>query len=363
MTEKPLQIAQSNNFSLVQLPDSFPDTLTWWMEQYFQFEVTTSKRSQKEQRRDIERFIRFVIKETGSDQRVNWSPRLSRAFKDYLLNMYRVQKNADSGEEKKTKRAWSDRTINRMMAHLKTWAKWIHKLMPFPLGNPMHKIKQQPVGIGLEIERALTPDKRRRILDYADRLSKTEGRSCDRHRYRKQNPTERTRRKSFRPYRDRAIIYTLIETGMRTQAITRIDLDNIEGKRIRVLEKGGHDHIYPISLEGLAAINDYIENERDKDKTIWQSPALFLPSSSRKNANERLSTWTINNIWNKVTQKAGVKGKTPHSARHAMGIHVIEKTGNPTAVQRQLGHKNVAYSLQYTRISDKKLEEILNERK
>lgn len=362
MTKKPLQIAQSNNFSLVQLPDSFPDNLTWWMEQYFQFEVTTSERSQKEQRRDIERFIRFMIKETGDDQKVNWSPRLSRSFKDFLVNTYRVQKTDNRGEEKKTRRAWSDRTINRMMAHLKTWAKWIHKLMPFPLGNPMHKMKQQPVGIGLEIERALTPDERRRLLDYADRLPETEGRSRDRHRYRKQNPVERPRRKSFRPYRDRAIIYTLIETGMRRQAVTKIDLDNIDGKRIKVLEKGGHSHTYTISIEGLTAIKDYIENERSLDNETWQSPALFLPASSRTNAKERLSTWTINKIWNTTAQKAGVKGKTPHSARHAMGIHVIEKTGNPAAVQRQLGHKNVAYSLQYTRISEKKLYEVLNDR-
>jgi len=362
MTEKPLQIAQSNNFALAQRPETFSDNLTWWMEQYFQFEVTTSERSQKEQRRDIERFIRFVISETGNDQRMNWSPRLSRAFKDHLINTYRVQSNGDRGEEKKSRRAWSDRTINRMMAHLKTWAKWVHKLMPFPLGNPMHKMKQQPVGTGLEIERALTPDERRKMLDYADRLPETEGRSRDRHRYRKQNPIERPRRKSFRPYRDRAIIYTLIETGMRRQAVT-IDLDCIKGKRITVLEKGGHDHTYTISLEGLAAIKDYIESERDLDSTIWQSPALFLPAASRTNAKERLSTWTINNIWNKVAQKAGVTGKTPHSARHAMGIHLIEKTGNPAAVQRQLGHKNVAYSLQYTRISAKKLEEILDDRK
>jgi len=50
-------------------------------------------------------------------------------------------------------------------------------------------------------------------------------------------------------------------------------------------------------------------------------------------------------IWKNVCQKADISGKTPHSARHAMGKHIIEKTGNISAVQRQLGHKNVAYSV------------------
>ncbi|MCH8913538.1 MAG: site-specific integrase, partial [Planctomycetes bacterium] len=59
---------------------------------------------------------------------------------------------------------------------------------------------------------------------------------------------------------------------------------------------------------------------------------------------------------------AGVKGKTPHSARHGMGRHLIEKTANVEAVQRQLGHKNAAYSLQYARITREELNEALDDR-
>jgi site-specific recombinase XerC len=38
-----------------------------------------------------------------------------------------------------------------------------------------------------------------------------------------------------------------------------------------------------------------------------------------------------------------------------MGKHLIEKTGNLAAVQRQLGHTNPAYSMQYTRITMRNL--------
>ena len=64
----------------------------------------------------------------------------------------------------------------------------------------------------------------------------------------------------------------------------------------------------------------------------------------------------------RLTLQAGVTDKTPHSARHAMGRHIIEKTGNVAAVQRQLGHKNAAYSLQYARITDEELNAVLDER-
>ncbi len=52
---------------------------------------------------------------------------------------------------------------HRILAHLKTLAKWIHKLRPFPLGDPMAKMKLMPIRNGLKIERAISPAERRRI--------------------------------------------------------------------------------------------------------------------------------------------------------------------------------------------------------
>lgn len=61
----------------------------------------------------------------------------------------------------------------------------------------------------------------------------------------------------------------------------------------------------------------------------------------------------INHIWDSVAELAGGVGRTPHSARHAMGRRLIDKTGNIASVQRQLRHKNAAYSVRY-RASRKK---------
>jgi len=46
-----------------------------------------------------------------------------------------------------------------------------------------------------------------------------------------------------------------------------------------------------------------------------------------------------------------------------MGKHLVEKTGNLAAVQRQLGHTNPAYSMQqYGRVTDQKLSVALDDR-
>ena len=259
-------------------------------------------------------------------------------------------------------RQWSDRTINRVITHLKTFAKWVHGLRPFPLGNPMSRIKAIPVTNSLEIERALTTGERRRLLDASDLLLQIGGLSKSRRRY--VGEKERPRRKGYRPYRNRAIIYTLIETGMRRRAVTAVNILDVDSdkRKITVEEKGGMRHAYQISREGVAAILDYIQKERGMDDEKWNSPAVFLSPCTNPHGNGRLTVKVINQIWDDVCKVADVKGKTPHSARHAMGRYIMEKTGNVAAVQRQLGHKNAAYSLQYARITDEELNVVLDGR-
>ncbi|HKC66321.1 MAG TPA: site-specific integrase, partial [Pyrinomonadaceae bacterium] len=208
---------------------------------------------------------------------------------------------------------------------------------------------------------ALTVSERRKILDAADLLVEIGGRSRDRGRFR---TAERPKRKGYRALRNRAIIYTLIETGMRRAAAASIDLDNVDfrKKTITVEEKGGVEHSYQISNEGLQAIRDYIERERPQDYEKWRSQALFLSPFTNPHGNGRLTAQVINDVWNEVQEIAGVENKTPHSARHAMGKHIMEKTGNVAAVQRQLGHKNAVYSMQYSRITADELCEVINDR-
>jgi site-specific recombinase XerD len=44
-----------------------------------------------------------------------------------------------------------------------------------------------------------------------------------------------------------------------------------------------------------------------------------------------------------------------------MGKHIMMKTGNLAVVQRQLGHKNAAYSMQYSRVSGEEIQNVVND--
>jgi hypothetical protein len=179
MTKMPVKVVQNaspnNNSALIVVPETAPDGLRLWMKWYFEHAVTTSPSSQKEQRRDIESFITFMETVEKTDERIRWTPRLAEAYKEYMRSVIR----ADG------RRLWSDRTINRVIAHLKTFAKRVHGLREFPLGNPMTKIKSISVTNSLEVERAIPENERRRLLDAADYLLQIGGRSRCRRRYAK----------------------------------------------------------------------------------------------------------------------------------------------------------------------------------
>ena len=112
----------------------------------------------------------------------------------------------------------------------------------------------------------------------------------------------------------------------------------------------------------MEAIRAYIDHERPGDNEKWHSPALFLSASTNTQGNGRLTARAINQVWDEICAAAQVVGRTPHSARHAMGVHIMKKFGNVAAVQRQLGHKNAAYSMQYARVTSEELQDALNDR-
>jgi integrase len=345
-------IQNNKHNNLISTPSSsekYPEELDWWMKEYFENEVHTSSETRKAQIRDISIFLDYMFLHNKTLNRNHWTLKVTRNFIDWLRTHTDSRGNI----------LRNDRTINRIMAHLKTFAKWMNEVHPFSLFNPMLKIRISESGKYLDIGKAISPSERVRILESADNLIAFDALSKDKFRYKdKEKPVLKYKR----PFRDRAIIYTLIETGMRRCDILNIKIDRINFKTRKIYLKNKKTHKYIISKQGLKAIRDYIKKERNIDFEKWKSNVLFLSPSTVSRGDGQLTACVINNIWNKVCKAAGISGKTPHSSRHAMGKYIIKKTGNPAAVQKQLGHKNPAYSHQYARVTEKEINDILHDR-
>ena len=114
------------------------------------------------------------------------------------------------------------------------------------------------------------------------------------------------------PYRNRAIVYTLIETGMRRAAVCNIDLADVDFERglVNVEEKGGRTHGYKISRAGISAIEVYVAKERAADSKKWKSPALFLSPATSAYGDGRLNPRVINTVLNEACSMSGANDHT-----------------------------------------------------
>jgi hypothetical protein len=119
---------------------------------------------------------------------------------------------------------------------------------------------------------------------------------------------------------------------MRRAEVTSIDLADVDFQRntVRIIQKGGQQRRCQVSREGMRAIQDYIEKERAGDAAKWRaSPALFLPAASVARSSGRLAPVNVNTLMAEVCKLAGIEGRTPHSARHGMGVHIIKRPAIP----------------------------------
>jgi site-specific recombinase XerD len=149
----------------------------------------------------LDRFQQFFVTAYGHD-------RLSHCLKRDVLAWQRVLQ--DQG--------LAVATINNHLASLAGFATWVHAQAShlFPAGNPTK-------GIG---ELALPPLEPRRLTDEQVRSLKN---ICDRlerfHRYtgRRRQGDAGVRQQS-RPWRDRAIVFVLLSTGLRREELVCLDL-------------------------------------------------------------------------------------------------------------------------------------------
>ena len=174
-----------------------------------------------------------------------------------------------------------------------------------------------------------------------------------------------------RPWRDRAIVYVLLSTGLRREELVRLDLEQIEPSHPEELRKARSAHITNVrgkgktertvflSADARQALADYLERERHFDATEGVT-AVFLSakSISARAGDGRLSPQAINLIlaqigrWHDAEQadpKRRLSPLRPHDLRHTFAFHLAKVTNaDGYELERRLGHRSQRYIARYT---------------
>ena len=328
-----------------------PDSLAAWIERYRSLAITGVRSAGVTDKITLHlaRFVAFFVDTYGHDRLTTCLRRDVVAWQTAL----RAQGLAPA-------------TINNHLASVSTFTTWVQTQAPrlFPAGDPAKGLGE--LGLGPLEPRALRPDQVRTLKSLCDRLDRFHQR-----RGRRWAGQEVPTRAHGRPWRDRALVYVLLSTGVRREELVRLDLDQLQpstpkdlrqarrARMTRVQGKGKTVRTVFLSADARVAVADYLERERPRD-TGPQTTALFLSAVGlpARAADGRLSLRAVNLILTRIGRwhdaefadpARHISPLRPHDLRHTFAFHLATVTGaDAYELERRLGHRSQRYIQRYT---------------
>ncbi|MEA2050588.1 MAG: tyrosine-type recombinase/integrase [Campylobacterota bacterium] len=144
--------------------------------------------------------------------------------------------------------------------------------------------------------------------------------------------------------RDYALILFLYATGLRVSELICVKTSDIDENWLKVVyAKGSKQRVVPIAKIAIDALNDYIDNRKEKSEYV------FLNYKGK--AISRISVYNI-------TKK--YFATSPHTFRHSYATSLILGGADLMVVSELLGHSNIETTQIYTHIEQKHLKETIN---
>ncbi|MEY5020144.1 MAG: hypothetical protein RLZ22_1232, partial [Verrucomicrobiota bacterium] len=136
--------------------------------------------------------------------------------------------------------------------------------------------------------------------------------------------------------RDMAILELFYSSGLRLSELCQLRLEMLDEKEgfIRVTGKGNKTRVVRVGSKALAAIADYLANERPSLVSKKTSSHVFI--SVRGTA---LSPDRVRQIVKQRATRAGIEQNMyPHLLRHSFATHLLEGGADLRVIQELLGH-------------------------
>lgn len=150
--------------------------------------------------------------------------------------------------------------------------------------------------------------------------------------------------------RDRAILETLLSTGLRVSELTSLNCETIALgiKEFSIVGKGGKKRVVTVSDSAADWLNRYLSIRKDTFKPLFirfQGKVDLINNGE----NMRLSTRSIERVVDKYAKALNLSVKaTPQILRHSFAVDTLDKGADIHAVQQLLGHNNVSTTQAYS---------------
>ena len=222
----------------------------------------------------------------------------------------------------------SNRSINRKVASLKAYYKFLQKIDCLQI-SPLAKHKSLKTPKKME-----TPFSEEEMQIVLNEISYS---------------------KDFEGMRDQLIIHILYTTGIRRAELVNLKVNdiNLAEKTLKVLGKRNKERIIPLLPETINYMRDYLTERNSFDET--ENSGYLLLTGKGNKIYETFVYRIINKYFRKVSAK--VK-RSPHILRHTFATHLLNKGADLNSVKELLGHSSLASTQVYTHNSIAELKKI-----
>ena len=144
----------------------------------------------------------------------------------------------------------------------------------------------------------------------------------------------------FESRRDMAIVRILIDSGVRVTGLGNVQLEDVRlpHKTIRILLKGGDEHVIPLGRRAASATDRYLR-ARVRHRAA-DSPWLWLGMAGRDVSH--FGSAGIQDMLQRRGELAGIKGLTPHYFRRTFAHDWLDGGGSELDGMRIAGWKTRA---------------------
>ena len=259
-----------------------------------------------------------------------------RKYLGYMLTEYKPRRLTGSNNQR-----LSPKTVRNIWVTLSAFFRWASE--EFDIANPMEKVSA-PKFVNKPVE-PFNRDEIEAILKACEYCR--EAQTTQRRKFTMRRPTA---------HRDKALVLTLLDTGLRASELCSINVEDVDLKTGKVIvkhgagggAKGGKGRVVFLGKVARKTVWRYLAHREDGED--GDAP-LFTGKFDR-----RMNRDTLRQIIRSLADRAGVARAYPHRFRHTFAISYLRAGGDVFTLQSLLGHSSLDMVQHYARIAQIDIE-------
>jgi len=161
--------------------------------------------------------------------------------------------------------------------------------------------------------------------------------------------------------RDRAIMELLYSSALRISELVGMNRGDFDRSNlmVRLMGKGKKQRNIPITHHAAEWIIRYLEHPERFQENITHKAQSDIQAIFLNKWGKRLTARSVDRAFQHYLKASGLSGKiTPHTIRHTIATHWLEKGMDLKTIQILLGHASLATTTIYTQVSSRLKREV-----